>query len=85
MISECPAVGLLLPHEGFNITWTGYAYNLSLSTLGNIIGGAVFVAMAYWVGSAKLWKREAAAAETKVMAVGNGVSPAPTPALAEAE
>jgi nitrite transporter len=46
-------LGLLLPH-GEAITWSGYAYNLSLATLGNIIGGAVFVGMAYWFGSPKL-------------------------------
>jgi nitrite transporter NirC len=80
-------LGLLLPHEGFNITWAGYAYNLGLSTLGNIIGGAVFVGMAYWIGSAKLWKREPAPTEAEVASVNNGLSPAPTPtpALAETE
>jgi nitrite transporter len=43
-------LGLLLPH-GEAITWNGYWYNLSLATLGNIIGGAVFVAGMYWLGS----------------------------------
>ena len=46
-------LGLLLPHESMNISYTGYAYNLSLATLGNIVGGAVFVAGAYWLGCAK--------------------------------
>jgi nitrite transporter NirC len=46
-------LGLLLPHEGFNISLQGYGYNLALSTLGNIIGGAIFVAGLYWVGSPK--------------------------------
>jgi nitrite transporter NirC len=45
-------LGLLIPH-GEAITWGGYAYNLSLATLGNIIGGALFVAGVYWVGSPK--------------------------------
>jgi nitrite transporter len=45
-------LGLLIPH-GDSITWGGYAYNLGLSTLGNIIGGAIFVAGVYWVGSPK--------------------------------
>jgi nitrite transporter NirC len=45
-------LGLLLPH-GDAITWGGYWYNLSLSTAGNIVGGAVFVAGLYWVGSPK--------------------------------
>ena len=45
-------LGLLLPHSGVaGITWGGYAYNLGLATLGNIVGGAVFVAGMYWVGS----------------------------------
>ena len=45
-------LGLLLPHGDFpGITWGGYAYNLSLATAGNIIGGAVFVAGMYWMGS----------------------------------
>jgi nitrite transporter NirC len=43
-------LGLLLPH-GDGITWGGYAYNLSLATFGNILGGAGFVAGMYWMGS----------------------------------
>ncbi len=76
-------LGLLLPHDGLNISWAGYAYNLGVSTLGNIIGGAVFVGMAYWVGSAKLWRQPEAAPAEQV----NGVAPLPAPvgALAEAE
>lgn len=45
-------LGLLMPH-GEAITWGGYAYNLSLATLGNIVGGAGFVAAMYWIGSPK--------------------------------
>ena len=45
-------LGLLLPHSGVaGITFGGYAYNLGLATLGNIIGGAVFVGGMYWLGS----------------------------------
>jgi len=51
-------LGLLVPH-GEAITWTGYAYNLGLATLGNIFGGAFFVACMYWMGSPNA--REAAA------------------------
>jgi nitrite transporter NirC len=43
-------LGLLLPH-GEAVTWGGYWYNLGLATLGNIVGGAVFVAGVYWVSS----------------------------------
>ena len=60
-------LGLLLPHEGMNITWSGYGYNLGLATLGNIIGGALFVAGVYWVGSPKareLARMRKASAET---------------------
>ncbi len=46
-------LGLLMPH-GETITWGGYGYNLGLSTFGNIIGGAVFVACIYWVSSPKV-------------------------------
>jgi nitrite transporter NirC len=44
------ALGLLLPH-GDGITWAGYGYNLGLATLGNVVGGAGFVAGLYWLGS----------------------------------
>ena len=45
-------LGLFLPHADVAaITWSGYGYNIALATLGNIIGGAVFVAGMYWVGS----------------------------------
>jgi nitrite transporter len=43
-------IGLLVPHSEA-VTWGGYWYNLGLATAGNIVGGAVFVAGAYWVGS----------------------------------
>jgi nitrite transporter NirC len=47
-------LGYLLPHEASAaISMSGYWYNLMLATLGNIVGGAVFVGMLYWVGSAK--------------------------------
>jgi len=40
-------VGLLLPHAE-TISWLGFFHNLIPVTLGNIIGGAVFVGGAYW-------------------------------------
>jgi nitrite transporter NirC len=47
-------LGLFLPHGSFpGITWGGYAYNLGLATVGNIVGGALFVAGMYWLGSPK--------------------------------
>src|SRR5262249_22644009 len=63
-------LALLIPH-GETITWGGYGYNLALATLGNIIGGAIFVAGVYWVGSPKA--REVA-----------GCEPEPHPALSAA-
>ena len=41
------------------ISLSGFAYNLGLATLGNIIGGAIFVGGVYWIGSPAA--REAAA------------------------
>ena len=52
-------LGYLLPDHGAGITFAGYWYNLGLATLGNIVGGAVFVGLLYWIGSPKA--REAAA------------------------
>jgi nitrite transporter NirC len=54
-------LGLLLPH-GEGITCGGYAYNLALSTVGNVIGGAVFVAGLYWLGSPRAREQARAAA-----------------------
>jgi nitrite transporter NirC len=72
-------LGLLLPH-GSEITWAGYGYNLGLATLGNVIGGAVFVAAMYWLGSPKA-RDQAAAEEGDVDANG---SASPMPALVAA-
>ncbi len=46
-------LGLLVPH-GESISWAGYWYNVGLATLGNIVGGAGFVAAMYWLGSPEL-------------------------------
>src|SRR5262249_7054076 len=43
-------LGLLLPDHGTGITWTGYWYNLALATLGNVIGGALFLGGGGWGG-----------------------------------
>jgi nitrite transporter NirC len=55
-------LGLLLPH-GDKISLNGYAYNLGLSTLGNVIGGAIFVAGLYWIGSPESREKAQADAE----------------------
>ena len=63
-------LGLLLPHGDFpGVTWGGYAYNVSLATLGNIVGGAVFVAGMYWVGSPESRAARAAARRESALAV----------------
>jgi nitrite transporter NirC len=69
-------LGLLLPH-GEAITWGGYGYNLALATLGNVVGGAVFVAGLYWMASSKA--RAAAAAKPAV------VESWPTPEMATSQ
>ena len=55
-------LGLLIPH-GENITWAGYGYNLGIATVGNVIGGAIFVAGLYWLGSPKAQEQAKPAAE----------------------
>ena len=46
------SMGLLLPH-GAEISLAGFGYNLTWVTLGNIVGGALFVGMAYWFAASK--------------------------------
>lgn len=41
-------VGLFIPHDPQLVSWAGFARNLIPVSLGNIIGGAVFVGGAYW-------------------------------------
>jgi nitrite transporter NirC len=65
-------LGLLLPH-GEAISWTGYSYNLGLSTFGNVIGGACFVAGMYWLGSPKA-RAQAMAAPLPIETNGVGLS-----------
>jgi nitrite transporter NirC len=63
-------MAVLLPHDASLVSWAGFARNLVPVTLGNLVGGAVFVAGAYWSCT-----REAAA-PVKVST--------PAPALVEA-
>ena len=73
-------MGLLLPHgDVAGVTMSGWAYNLGLATLGNIIGGALFVAGLYWIGSPAA--REAAAAIKAPKRELIGTSDAPALAL----
>ncbi|MGO9006008.1 MAG: nitrite transporter NirC [Beijerinckiaceae bacterium] len=43
----------LLGHPAANVTLGGMAYNLFIVTIGNVIGGAVFVGLGYWVANAE--------------------------------
>ncbi len=63
-------MAVLVPHDGALVSWVGFARNLVPVTLGNLVGGAVFVAGAYWFAT-----REPAAAPA--------AEPAPAGALAE--
>ena len=72
------ALGLLVPH-GPEISWAGYAYNISLATAGNVVGGALFVAGLYWIGSPR--PKETPAAEPAPLVAVNG-APVAEPALA---
>ncbi|HEX2033697.1 MAG TPA: formate/nitrite transporter family protein [Chloroflexota bacterium] len=44
------SIGLFLPHEA-PVTWGGFVANLVPVTLGNVVGGAGFVAAMYWLAS----------------------------------
>jgi nitrite transporter NirC len=44
------SMGLLLPH-GADVTLAGFVRNLAATTLGNIVGGCLFVAFPYWLAS----------------------------------
>lgn len=41
-------VSLLIPHDPQQVTWAGFAHNLVPVTLGNVVGGALFIGAAYW-------------------------------------
>src|SRR4051812_45010997 len=51
-IANMTLLGLALfqPH-GEAVTWAGYAWNLVAVTLGNVVGGAVFVGGLYWLSA----------------------------------
>jgi nitrite transporter NirC len=40
-------ISLFIPHTA-GVTWSGYAYNIALASLGNMIGGIIFVGLTYW-------------------------------------
>jgi nitrite transporter NirC len=42
------SLGLFLPHDPTVVSWGGFARNLAIVTGGNIVGGALLVALPYW-------------------------------------
>jgi len=42
------ALGLFLPHDPSVVSWIGFARNLCVVTLGNVVGGALLVGLPYW-------------------------------------
>ena len=42
------ALGLFLPHDPNVVSWTGFARNLCVVTLGNVVGGALLIGLPYW-------------------------------------
>ena len=54
-------IGLFLPHPEA-VTWSGFVANLAPVTLGNVVGGAGFVAGLYWLASPVRRNQEVVAA-----------------------
>lgn len=72
------ALALFQPHAE-TLTWMGYIGNLVPVTLGNIVGGAIFVAGAYWFASPITRLSRAAAEQPAPSTVPtHGASPVPT-------
>jgi nitrite transporter len=42
------SLGLFLPHDPNLVSWAGFARNLGVVTLGNIVGGALLIGLPYW-------------------------------------
>jgi nitrite transporter NirC len=65
LLLHSDGAGIALGNSGLvwtshGITWAGYVYNVLVATIGNIIGGAVFVAGVYWIGSPRAKQLEKA-------------------------
>lgn len=78
------SLGLFLPH-GAEVSLTGFGHNLTWVTLGNIVGGTLFVGMAYWYAATAVKKgasvniRDEEGANLKILAQERvEVSPADT-------
>jgi nitrite transporter NirC len=69
-------VGLFLPHTD-PVTWAGFAHNLTAVTLGNVVGGALFVGGLYWLTSPRRRTAPAAAPPAPAPAAPAPAAPAP--------
>jgi nitrite transporter NirC len=77
-------IGLFLPHAA-PVTWTGFAWNLAAVTLGNVVGGACFVAGLYWLASpVKRFAPAVQVAPAAAPVVDEAPVKAPAPAAASA-
>src|SRR5262249_13356091 len=65
------------PPSGVEVSWSLYSYNLTWTTLGNIVGGAVFVGGLYWLGSPKARRL----VDHRLSAEANGAVPEPEVAV----
>ena len=63
------ALAVLQPHAE-SVSWMGYVNNLVPVTLGNLVGGAIFVAVAYWLASPA--RRPRVAVETEPLPATDG-------------
>ncbi|HOV27291.1 MAG TPA: formate/nitrite transporter family protein [Pseudobacteroides sp.] len=45
------AMGIFAPHASESVNWLGFINNLMPVTLGNIVGGSIFVGFTYWLVS----------------------------------
>jgi nitrite transporter NirC len=70
------ALALFQPHAE-TLSWIGYISNLAPVTLGNVVGGAVFVAAAYWLAAPLGVARRAPAAQLAVAAPAPVVAASP--------
>lgn len=66
-------VGLLLPHPD-TISWLGFLHNLIPVTLGNIIGGGVFVGASYWYVASAIRRPKPTPEDRSELHTGNGSS-----------
>lgn len=57
------AASLFVPHDPQLVSWAGFTRNLVPVTLGNILGGALFIGAVYWYVAGSPMEREAPAPE----------------------